>query len=417
MSFSPPAGTSRRRNGSTASRSTSTRKVDPEDRRTAASLNALALLYRARADFDSAEEFHRRSLAIHEKLAPGGIGVGATYNLLGSLARMRGDLPVSAEHHRKALAIGEKLGPESLSVAGSLANLARTALDQGDLAEAEMFAKRSLAIREKKAPGSLAVAWSLQGLGEIAWKRREADAALSWFRAALAIRERLAPGSEEEAETLYAVGRCLRETDPAASASYLSRALDALDLARGRLGGSEDARSGWAAKHAEIYHSAIETALDLGRNDEAFHILERARARATLAMLAERDLRLETEIPPALARKLKETNSEYDRTQARLAQLVPSNEGDLAGQLSERLRVLARRRAELGEQVRAASPRFASLQAPRPLTRREAERVLDPGTVLLSYSVGAETTVLFTLATGRERSPSRLRVHDAAHRP
>lgn len=382
-----------------------------EGRRTAASLNALALLYRARGDFDSAEEFHQRSLAIHEKLAPGGIGVAETYNLLGSLSRMRGDLTTSAERHRKALAIREKLGPESLNVAASLANLARTSLDQGDFAEAEAFARRSLAIRENKAPGSLAVAWSLQGLGDIAWRRGEADAALSWFRAALDIRERLAPGSGDLAESLYAVGRSLRKTDLTASGFHLNRALDALDLARGRLGGSEDARSGWAARYAEMYHSAIETALDRGRNDEAFHILERARARAILAMLAERDLSLEREIPPALARKLRETNAEYDRTQSRLAEVVPSKEGDLAGQLSEKLRALARKRAEIGEEIRAVSPRLASLQAPRPLTLREAEGVLDPGTVLLSYSVGAETTVLFTLAAGRGASAARLGVH------
>ena len=125
---------------------------------------------------------------------------------------------------------------------------------------------------------------------------QEPDAALPWFRAALAIREKLSPGSEEEAESLYAAGRCLREKgDLAAAASSFERAFDSLDLARGRLGGSEDARSGWAARHTEMYHSAIETALDRGRNDEGFHILERARARATLAMLAARDLRLEGE--------------------------------------------------------------------------------------------------------------------------
>lgn len=386
-------------------------KTNPDDRRTANALNSLSLVYRTRGDFDLAEDFAKRALAIYEKVAPGSIGVAVAFGSLGNIALMRGDLEAAVEHRRAAHAIHEKLAPDSAEVGVSLWGLAMTSRLRGNFVEAETFARRALAIWEKKAPGSLSHSAAHHGLGELASQRGETGAALVSFRAALAIREALAPGSAHHAESLYAVGRSLRETDPAASASHLNRALDALDLARGRLGGSEDARSGWAAKYAEMYHSAIETALDLGRNDEAFHVLERARARAILAMLAERDLRLDKEIPPALARKLKETNAEYDRTQARLAGLVPNEEGGLVGQLSEKLRALARRRAELGEEIRAVSPRLASLQAPRPLTRREAEGVLDPGTVLLSYSVGAKSTVLFTLAAGRGSSPARFRVH------
>jgi Tfp pilus assembly protein PilF len=86
-------------------------------------------------------------------------------NNLGSVAYSRGDLGTAEAYHKRDLAITEKLSPDSLDLAASLNNLGAVASERGDLATAEAYHKRALAIREKLAPDSLDVAYSLANLG------------------------------------------------------------------------------------------------------------------------------------------------------------------------------------------------------------------------------------------------------------
>src|SRR5262249_59536590 len=69
-----------------------------------------------------------------------------------------------------------------------------------------------------------------------------------------------------------------------------------------------------------------------------------------------------------------------------------------------RMRELRNEQSALTQRIRAASPHLASLQYPQPLDRPGVQAVLDPGTVLLSYSVGREDTVLFALAADVDKA-------------
>jgi CHAT domain-containing protein len=88
--------------------------------------------------------------------------------------------------------------------------------------------------------------------------------------------------------------------------------------------------------------------------------------------------------------------------QARIASLRPAENAREIDQQRKRLQDLERERDEITEQVRRTSPRVAALQYPRPLTFPAARKVLDPGTVLLSYSVGPDHTRLFVVQPGGE---------------
>src|SRR5262249_35583828 len=61
----------------------------------------------------------------------------------------------------------------------------------------------------------------------------------------------------------------------------------------------------------------------------------------------------------------------------------------------------------LRTRIRAASPRLASLRDPQTLDLQATTKALDPGTLLLSYSVGKERSFLF--AVGPE--PGRFAIH------
>src|SRR5262249_43262855 len=162
-------------------------------------------------------------------------------------------------------------------------------------------------------------------------------------------------------------------------------------------GGGDEAHSDFSAQYAGFYHEAVELLMQAGRSEQAFHVVERYRARGLLAMLAERELVFSADVPPELDRERRLANAEYDRALARRGAAQGDRAAERAGLVQAR-----RRQAAVEERIRAASPRLAALQYPEPLDLEGARRALDPGTLLLSYVIGDTKSYVFAVGPGPE---------------
>ncbi len=377
-------------------------RLAPDTLEVATSLINLGFVATERRDLATAEDFLRRALALRERLAPDGLDVAASWNDLGVLADARGEFAAAEDAHRRALAIRERRAPASVAVAASLSNLGEAARERGDFAAARAHLERALAIFEQRAPASLEAAAVLNALGRVQRAEGNTAAATASFERALAIQQRLAPGSWAEARLLHDLGEARRAGGDAAGATpLLCDALDALEAQTARLGGRDEARSGFGVKAMDLYRACMDALLAQGDAAAAFHVLERSRARSFLALLAQRDLLLAAELPPELARERAEADAEHERLRAELARL----DGGAAAvePLRARLRDLDDRRAAIARRMREAAPRVAALVDPQPLDLAGAAAALDPGTVLLSYAVGRRRSVLFALEPGTPR--------------
>jgi len=415
--------------------------IDRLDRESHLALYALSyrgLVEEARGDFAAAERTYRDALARAPRAVPLGGTLSATtetiewaaLNNLGGITLERGDVAEAEALHRRALANAEgrvKVSLPNLQV--SLLNLAQAVRRRGRLDEAERLVARALdlgphaaAVREmaeqRAARGDVAEARRLHeavladwiritpdseleaasrlDLATLALARGDLDGAEDEGSRALAIRERKSPGGLHEAETLHLLARVSRRRgDAAGAAERLCRAVEALEGQRAKLGGTEARRAAFAETFADVYHDYVDVLLELGRRDDAFEALERSRARGFLAMLAERDLAFGADVPADLAAESARIAREYDRTLARLGR-----EADPGRTLATRLVELRAEGDRVVARMRERSPRLASLRYPVPLGVAGARAALDPGTVLLSYSVGPERAHLFVLAPG-----------------
>jgi len=369
-----------------------------DDLNASATLLNLGTLAAYRGDFDRAEDYYQRCLAIRRKSGSDPLSASDALTDLGDLAIQRGD-PAKAERYLKeALAVQKKVDPNGREAAMSMNGLGDAARALGDLAEAEADQKRSLEEMGRIAPGSLEIATVLTSAGATALARGDLAAAEEYHRRALAIRHRLEPGSSEEAESLHYLGVVAqRKESPDDARSYFARAVDALEAQTAHLGGTETVRAGFRVKYA-AYYEDLEHAW-LARNDpaQAFHVSERARARSLLEMMAQRDLVFAADVPVDQQRARKRNAAEYDHVQAQIAGLNATKEQEKIASLLARLRELNANREQITEQIRKTSPRFASLEYPEPLDLAATRQTLDPGTALLSYTAGAEKTVLFVV--------------------
>jgi CHAT domain-containing protein/tetratricopeptide (TPR) repeat protein len=372
--------------------------LDSESFYVAHFLDRLASLAEGRGDLAAAREQRRRALQITEKLAqnsPGSSYYKAYYLSFAAMGeRDRGDLAKADEYLQRALE-----GSISSSLTFSAHFLrAEIALESGDLALAELSHRHLLALEEKHYSSSLLVSDSLASLGAIALRRGDLPKAEELHRRALAIREELAPGSTRVALSLNDLGHVARRAGHhALAAEHFCRATGVFDQQRNKLGGTFEARSAFGGTTAEPYRDCLAALIDLGRPEEAFHVLERGRARAFLDLLAQRDLRWTEDLPPALAQERGQIHAEYDRTQAALSRLSLVRDQAEIDRLLVRLRELRVRQEEIAAKILQASPRTAALQDPRPFDLAGARAILDPGTVFLAWSIGRERSFLFVV--------------------
>ncbi len=351
-----------------------------------------------RGDLASAHQHLVHALEVRENSAPNASGVADALVSLGRLEVTRGDLGAAREHFERALAIRERQQKRSIHVAAILRELG--SIQKGSRSEKQL--EEAVSILRDEVPGSLDEAEAQEALGKRFTERGAFDRGLHHFSRAFEIRERIAPGSLEQADALYQIGlirhRLGREKE--ATDDFCS-AIDRLDRQRKMIGGPTESRAFFESGVVPYYEACLRGLLARGRADQAFAVLERGRARVFLTLLSERDLR-PTELPAEMAAERWKLGEDYDRLEAALGRLSPERAAAEVERIRSELSAVRNAQAALADRIRAASPRPASLDHPEVLDLKGTKAILDPGTVLLSYSVGQRDTLLF-IVEGADR--------------
>ncbi len=366
-------------------------------------LNNLGLIYHARFEFDRARVVYERATELFESRAPDSLEVARSLTNV-ALAYGLGGRPGEAlERLERVLEIQERLQPGSPDIAQTWHGIGLNQDRAGDLEAAEAALRTALDMREDLLPESYAVGSSAHTLGTVLTTLGQDSEAEILHTKALNLFARLAPGTTAEAQALHALGEIYRnrgETDKALA--HLRNAIDAIERQTSRLGGSEEAQGSFSARFANYYKDYIELLLQQGQNEEAFHYLERYRARMLREMLAERDINLGADLPENLRERRQDTNQRYERAMDQLRRL--SNTEADAGMVDSILEELADVQAEreaIAAEVRDTAPRLASAVYTQSVRADAAAAALaDEDSILLSYCVTSEATYLFVIRNG-----------------
>jgi CHAT domain-containing protein len=357
-------------------------------------LHNLGELAYERGDHDAAENLSRRALALFEKLDPSGTLLLDGLIGLGEVAVQRHQGDKAEELWQRALAISEKLNSKGPKIGRCLRGLAEAMRLKGRDAEAERLLRQALAIWQE-INAEAAEAGSIHLNLGLLLEQGNAEAAEAHVRTAIRIYEKDRRPLPEGYQALARLQARKGQAEEAA-ASYLA-AVNALETQQKRLGGAQESQWLYVSSLGDLYLEAADHQIALERPHEAWRLIERGRARGLQELLAQKDLRFPKELPATLYAKRHRLAAEYDRTQAALADWVPEQGSEKRETLEGRLRDLRLEQADLQEQIRRASPRLGTLESPTPLDLAEARSALDPGTVLLTYSIGDSRSYLFVI--------------------
>lgn len=423
------------------------RRLDPDGLREASLRNNLGKVTYELGDMVAAEEHLRRSKELRERLAPESLPLAQSLNNLGALMRSLGELEKAEVWYRQALELRRRLDPQGETVVTTLVNLA-ILLEQRGAGEAVDLAREAVALATAGAPGGDAEAWAQKTLAHVLLGQRPSTAesrkaAVEAARRSVEVHRRLADVSTVLADALMVLGRahlaageledagaafeealelCARlapdsrweagawhaladlERRRGADQTALGHELRAIELAEAasRPAGEtprELARA--AAESVEWYRTASLAAARLGRLETAFDLTERARARGLHAALAERRLAFGRDLPAAVETRRQQLAARYESAWGRLEAARSRAELTAA---QEELTELRDARQSLERSIRQVSPRLAELRRPSPATARQVSRELPSGTLLLSWIVGEESSLVLALLGGAGRS-------------
>lgn len=133
---------------------------------------------------------------------------------------------------------------------------------------------------------------------------------------------------------------------------------------------------------------------------EAFKIVEQGRARSLLEMLGEANANITEGIPADILKRRQDNLNRQQEVAQQLAELENAEEGKSKTNpaLEAELAQLSADNDSMENQIKAASPRYASLTSPQPLTLAETQQqVLDDQTALLEYSLGTKDSYLWVV--------------------
>ena len=239
--------------------------------------------------------------------------------------------------------------------------------------------------KSRFAEAAVLAAWA-----EVEIDRGEFASALAKLDDAITLSRAVAnPYTETKSEYLRAVVFQRQNRTDEAVAS-IRRVIDRVEAMRGSIARS-DLRTSYLAKVRSYYDLYVDLLQQRGEAAAAFEVSERARARALLEGLAESAVKIEKGADPALLAKQRAIQRDLNAKETYRAEVAlrDGEQSKTARAAGDEVERLVEQWTSVRAQIRSASPAYAALQQPQPITVKQLQgTLLDANTALVAYHLG-----------------------------
>lgn len=375
------------------------------DRRSeAAALNNLGALLCTLGEPAAGLEQYEQALRLNRELKLRN-GEAATLHAMGVMHTEAGEHRKSLEMFLQSLAIRRTI-QDAAGEAAALASLARVYNWLGDHQKGLEAAQQSL--QKYQALGRvLGETVALESLANAHAALGEKAKALEHYQRALVL-ERKIRNRLSEANTLLRLGLFHRQAGELGEARVrVAEAIAIMESFRDQAI-SPEVRTLFHPSFSDRYLIYIDLLMASERETpgagfaaQGFQASERARARNLLDLLAESRADIRAGVDPKLLATERELQQRRNvKAEIQVALLGGKHTPEQAAALANELAGITAELNDVDAKIRAASPRYASLTKPVPLTAAEIQqRVLDDDTLLLEYALGKQRSYLWAVTT------------------
>jgi tetratricopeptide (TPR) repeat protein len=372
-------------------------------RQEAAVLHNIGVAYFDLGELGRARVYLEQALALRRQVEDRS-GEASTRNNLGRLFFRDGQLAPARDAQRQALALAEGAS-DRRGAAIIRIDLAKTLAAVGDRAAALGALDRAREDLEKVGD-RLYEARALHQRGEVLLTAGRLDEAVESLLRALALR-RAVDDREGEAATLAALARARRDRgdrgDLRRALSDAEAAVAIVESLRSRVASPQLRASFFGSRH-EPYEILIDLMMDLhaaepaaGWERRALEVSEAAHARSLLDLLNESGADIRKGIDPILQERRRALERRLNAKATRQLELLGRGKSGSpeANALGLEIPSILAELEEVEAEIRRHNPAYAALTRPPPLTARQIQAQLDPGTILLEVSLGDDRSFLW----------------------
>jgi CHAT domain-containing protein len=270
-------------------------------------------------------------------------------------------------------------------------------------------------------------ATTLGSLGNLSWLSGENKEALDFLGQASNLL-RLSGDRAREAVALHGLAQANYSIGNAEEArKQIEESLEITESSRANVV-SQQLRESFFASAQSSFALYIDLLMQLSRKHPAegydataLGASERARARGLLDLLSESGADLRQGVSPELLQLERSLQRQINAKAAARARLFEDKSAETqAASFDQEISELTSRYHEVAAQIRAASPRYAALTQPQPLSAAEIQRqLLDEDTVLLEFALGGKHSWLWAVTRDSLSSyelPPRAEIEAAARK-
>jgi CHAT domain-containing protein/tetratricopeptide (TPR) repeat protein len=372
-------------------------------------LTNIARAYLQLGEYQRSLDYSTRALRIQREIADKR-GEAMALSNLGSVYSDMGNSQRALDFYEQALPLLRNAGDRGgeadiLGVAGL--TLAKHGQEKAALAyvESELDLARKVEDRRREAVALINDGTVHLALGE---REKAAESLDQGLALLVTIGDRI-----QQSRALYQLARLEKDRGKWLSArERLEEALRIDEQIRGEVV-AQELRSSYFATVADQYELLIDVLMHLHQTDpqkkfdvQAFATSERARARSLLDLLGEARAGLRQGVDAALAGRERVLTAQLRAKTERQIQMLSAKKADprLAG-IEADIRRLEIEHQELEAKTLASNPRYAAFARPQPLALDEIQgKFLDPGTLLLEYSTGADRSFVWAVTPSSFRT-------------
>lgn len=388
----------------------------------AATLNNIGFVYSDLGDPDRAIDYYQQALTLVQDLG-NPTNIAATLNNIGRVYSDRGQTEEALAAYNRALTLWQEV-ENSSGQASTLNNIGYVYANGKDWAKARDYYDRALPLWQQLGDKA-GEASTLTNIGYVYANSGDLEQALDYYNRALPLRQAVGDRAKESI-TRYRIAVAQRDLGNLdAAQQQIEAAIAIIEDLRTNVTRS-DLRASFFASKQDYYEFYIDLLMQrhkqapsAGYDKLALKNSERARARTLLDILQESHADIRQGIDPQLRDRERQLQQQLSAVEEQRVKLLNSKSSpEQVDTLNRELETLLNQYREIQAEIRAASPRYAALTQPQPLSLEEIQQqVLDDQTVLLEYFLGAERSYLWVVTRTEMTSyelPGRAQIEQAA---
>jgi len=390
----------------------------------ARALNGMGFIYNELGEPKRAIEYYQQAQRLFREIGDKS-GEASNLHLIGTAHYSMGDYAAALRDYQESLTMNRSLGNERAE-AYLLAQIALIRASSDDNRSAIDACQEALALH-RKLKDRYRESYTLSNIAYLQERTGQKQQALSTYNEAFELSKATGdrPGQSLMLYNIARVSRDLGKLDEARS--RIEEALEMNDTLRAKVSGQE-MRALYSATVHQLYDFYVDLLMRLysTRKDhsfvvKAFEASERGRARSLLESLAEGRENIREGVDAAFLQRERDLQRRMSELTAQRVQLAEDEtSAKKVAELEKQLDEVATEYQQVQGLIRAASPRYAALVQPTPLSLQQVQQsVMDAETVLLEYALGEEHSYVWAVTQQSIKSfelPARATIeHVARH--